>query len=255
MAMLSELLDFRHHDCARGSKVEKPFLVDLAWSLGVSVSDDMTKDDLILKSYLAATGKHGAKDLLSVSGTVTNYALQSIAEGVIANNLNKNDLHRGAPAARIAVARLEAALDEGIQIDDPFDPLDLADERKATLRRVVTRTGQGKFRALVLAAYDGRCAITGYSEPAALEAAHITPYRGSRTDVVTNGLALRADLHRLWDTGLLAVHEDSHEVLIAKQLRDSHYGELLGGVTRLPENVTARPSKAALQAQREWCSL
>ncbi|WP_200883691.1 HNH endonuclease [Archangium violaceum] len=52
-------------------------------------------------------------------------------------------------------------------------------------------------------AYGGRCALTDCEEPRVLEAAHIFPYHGPQTNHVTNGLLLRADLHVLFDLGLL----------------------------------------------------
>ncbi|WP_396954399.1 HNH endonuclease [Nocardioides pantholopis] len=51
------------------------------------------------------------------------------------------------------------------------------------------------FRASLLAAYDGQCAVTDTRTEAGLEAAHLRPYRVPASNVVTNGLLLRADIH------------------------------------------------------------
>jgi hypothetical protein len=74
---------------------------------------------------------------------------------------------------------------------------DFQDTRKKTNKLIVYRKGQFKFRSELLAAYQGRCAITGFNAEKALEAAHIFPYKGDSTNQVCNGLVLRADIHKL----------------------------------------------------------
>lgn len=77
-------------------------------------------------------------------------------------------------------------------------------------REVVSkvRIGQGAFRCLVTEAYGRACAITGDHTLPVLEAAHIRPYSESGPHAVTNGLLLRADLHKLFDDGYLTVTPD-----------------------------------------------
>ena len=67
------------------------------------------------------------------------------------------------------------------------------------------RLGQGAFRVLVTDAYARRCAITGERTLPALEAAHIQPFAKSGPNVTANGLLLRSDLHKLFDSGYLSV--------------------------------------------------
>lgn len=87
-----------------------------------------------------------------------------------------------------------------------------------------SREGQGVFREIILAAY-GQCAITGCTVKASLEAAHIIPFVDGRSNVVTNGLCLRADIHRLYDRNLITIGID-FVVRLSSDLRDSHYSEL-----------------------------
>jgi hypothetical protein len=68
-----------------------------------------------------------------------------------------------------------------------FDPTGVIDSRQRVLAQIVRRRGQQEFRERLLAAYDGRCAITGCDAVEALEAAHIVPYRGVDTNSVQNG--------------------------------------------------------------------
>lgn len=70
------------------------------------------------------------------------------------------------------------------------------------------RLGQGAFRVLVTDAYTRRCAITGERTLPALEAAHIKPFAQSGPNVTANGLLLRSDLHKLFDSGYLSVVPD-----------------------------------------------
>jgi putative restriction endonuclease len=70
------------------------------------------------------------------------------------------------------------------------------------------RIGQGSFRASVTSAYQKRCSITGEKTLPVLEAAHIKSYSKSGPNLASNGLLLRSDLHKLFDTGYLTITSD-----------------------------------------------
>jgi putative restriction endonuclease len=75
---------------------------------------------------------------------------------------------------------------------------------------VRARINQGFFRSAVLAAYGGRCCITGLSIPQLLNASHIVPWIvdvKNRTNP-RNGLCLTAIHDRAFDCGLLTVTRD-----------------------------------------------
>jgi hypothetical protein len=134
-------------------------------------------------------------------------------------------------------------------VDEPFDPKGQEDARARVLREVVRRQGQRKFRQSLIAAYGGRCAITGCPVTALLEAAHITPYLGPDTNSITNGLLLRADLHTLWDLGLIAVEPDKRTVWVGPKVNDSTYQALSGRLLAEPAHPSQRPVFSALQQQ------
>jgi len=90
-----------------------------------------------------------------------------------------------------------------LDIQGQFDTDNEADARDRVEKSIAVRRGQPRFREDLLAAYEGKCAITGCDAVAALEAAHITPYKGDHSHHVTNGLLLRADLHTLVRPGAL----------------------------------------------------
>lgn len=60
------------------------------------------------------------------------------------------------------------------------------------LRQIRARRGQRAFRAALLLAYDGRCALSGCDAISALEAAHLRPASEQGSDQTTNGLPLPA---------------------------------------------------------------
>ena len=138
---------------------------------------------------------------------------------------------------------------------DGFDPMSVEDARERISRSITQRRGQERFRDDLIAAYNGRCAITGCSVLDVLEAAHIHPYRGPDTNKVANGLLLRSDIHTLFDCGLLAIDSDTMTVLVAPQLRDSEYGVLHGRSLCLPASLAQQPSTEALKMQREASGL
>lgn len=109
------------------------------------------------------------------------------------------------------------------------------------------RLGQGTFRILVLESYNRRCAITGERTIPVLESAHIKPYARSGPNKVNNGLLLRSDLHKLFDSGLMTVTKDCH-VEVSKRIKELYengreYYALHGNkLTSMPDNISERPS-------------
>lgn len=130
-----------------------------------------------------------------------------------------------------------------------FHPGNQEDARERTLRSVVQRRGQPQFRADLIKAFDGKCAISGCDVVAVLEAAHITPYLGPATNTITNGLLLRADIHTLWDLGFVAVDPEELTVWVSPILTAPMYRALDGSPLFMPPQKHHRPSMEALQAQ------
>ena len=97
------------------------------------------------------------------------------------------------------------AEDEGqnqFQLEEQFSPL----YGNSILSKV--RIGQPAFRVLVTDAYTRRCSITGEKTLPVLEAAHIKPYADSGPHLISNGLLLRSDMHKLFDSGYLTITND-----------------------------------------------
>lgn len=116
---------------------------------------------------------------------------------------------------------------------------------RRTLRSVLDRRGQPEFRRKLLAAYGGKCCVTGSMVEDVLEAAHIVPYATSGDNDTANGLLLRSDIHTLFDLGLLDVRSDYlinlHDALLA-----SEYNNLQALFIKLPADPQHLPSKERL---------
>lgn len=133
------------------------------------------------------------------------------------------------------------------ETEGAFAPADVEDARTRILAAIVLRQGQRAFREQLLAAYRQSCAVTGCEVVETLEAAHIVAYRGPDTNHVANGLLLRADIHTLFDLGLLAVHPTDYRLLVARRLRGTAYEAWDGQIIRLPTNPAEHPSREALE--------
>lgn len=117
------------------------------------------------------------------------------------------------------------------------------------------RLGQGTFRIAVLEAYGRRCSVTGEHSLPALEAAHIRSYGADGPHDVRNGLLLRADFHRLFDTGYLTVSEDL-KLEVSSRLKtefaNGHsYYPFHGTLLSLPNSKLLQPLPEYLAWHRE----
>ena len=61
---------------------------------------------------------------------------------------------------------------------------------------------------MILNCDEGRCVLTNETTVKAIEAAHLVPAAMGENDMPFNGIALRADLHRLFDAGLFTFNPD-----------------------------------------------
>ncbi len=70
------------------------------------------------------------------------------------------------------------------------------------------RIGQGAFKVSIIDAYNRRCSISGERTMPVLEAAHIRPYANAGPNSTKNGLLLRSDIHKLFDSGYITITKD-----------------------------------------------
>ena len=122
----------------------------------------------------------------------------------------------------------------------PLKPGSAAEEQQARKKiqtDISRRQGGGKFRQKLLDAYGRRCAITDCNADDALEAAHIRTYEGADDNDMRNGILLRADIHTLFDLGLIRVRTSTCTVVIGRKLKGTYYESLDAKSLRLPANA------------------
>ncbi|WP_429000276.1 HNH endonuclease [Stenotrophomonas rhizophila] len=95
--------------------------------------------------------------------------------------------------------------------------------------------------------------MTGCGVVDVLEAAHVPPYMGKETNVVSNGLLLRADVHTLFDPFLIGVDPITMQICIAPSLAASIYGELKGRPLATPSTKRHLVDKSLIEKHRALC--
>lgn len=137
-----------------------------------------------------------------------------------------------------SLLRMASALPDAVQgvgliaadaSEDAYVP-DERDQRERIARQIRARRGQGPFRDKLRKQFSDTCLVTRCRLPDLLEAAHIAPYRGEKDNHPSNGLLLRADIHTLFDLGLLGINPATFEVCLHPKLNGMGY-EQFSGVT------------------------
>ena len=154
---------------------------------------------------------------------------------------------------------LKARVAFGVPEQDVFVPAENALERRYALRAVKQRLHQASFREAVIAAYDGRCALSGLPEQRLLDAAHIIPDKNERLGqpIVPNGLPLSKIHHAAFDAHLIGIDPD-YRLHVSDRLLDQNDGPMLealkqlnGEALHLPNRVKDRPDRDRLAIRFE----
>ncbi len=109
------------------------------------------------------------------------------------------------------------------------------------------RLGQGAFRVQLTDAYFRKCSITGEKTLPVLEAAHIKPFSESGPNHISNGILLRADLHKLYDSGYITLTKN-YRVEVSRKIKDEfengrEYYKFHGNrLLVLPSNIIDQPN-------------
>ena len=121
-----------------------------------------------------------------------------------------------------------------------WEAFDLGESHARPLAKYSRSRRDSQFRGVILDCDRGRCVLTNDNTTQALEAAHLIPAEYGENDMPFNGIALRADLHRLFDAGLFTFGERGEVVFTRKsQGLSPRYRRLLQGKT-LPEPTLNR---------------
>jgi putative restriction endonuclease len=132
-------------------------------------------------------------------------------------------------------------------------------ERRYALRAVKQRLHQATFREAVIAAYDGRCALSGLPEPLLLDAAHIIADKDERLGqpVVSNGIPLSKIHHAAFDAHLIGI-DPEFRMHVSDRLLGQNDGPMLealkqldGRNIRLPGRIKDQPDRDRLAERFE----
>ena len=136
----------------------------------------------------------------------------------------------------------------GGEIMDGFERLRI---REKAWQLVTKRRGQNKFRKMLLSTYDERCVISRSDSAVGLEAAHIEAYNGPSSNVPANGLLLRADIHQMFDRGLLGIEPNGLTTVLSPSLRNTTYSRHEGQRIILPGQDILMPNRKLLNEHLE----
>ena len=167
----------------------------------------------------------------------------------LTSRLRKNPIKYEAFKQRVQVGATRANeattkyLDEWLDGKRPARAREDDREVKIIKRMVRTRQGQGqkKFRNDLIYAYGGRCFVTGCRELTTLEAAHIRAVKKKGRHSIRNGMLLRADLHKLFDSGLFIIDNNYVVALHPKIKNDPCYRDLDGKDLRTAAQAQGSP--------------
>ena len=131
-----------------------------------------------------------------------------------------------------------------------------APERRYALRVVKQRLHQDSFRETLIAAYKGRCAVSGLRERRLLDAAHIISDKDEMLGqpVVTNGLLLSKIHHAAFDAHLIGIDPD-YKVHVAERLLEQRDGPTLQALKQLHDNALYLPKQDRHHPDRDRLAL
>ena len=242
MEEISNLLGIPIYRPTRGSSIPLLFFSDIASQLGIPQQNSMPllARAIIEQSNLPWTNKFSSEHTSSGGGsTVTALGLLQLKNAIL--------IRQG--RAPIPLPD-DSAIEKAIEWVPDIRWKTLRDELPSQMRLGVERPGATVFRKFVVEEYRGQCALSRFQVESVLDVAHIVPYYGVESDQIQNAIPLRADLHRLYDRGLLQItFDESSDLYVSKvhiNVRND-YEQFDYLALALPENRNFHPSKIALQ--------
>jgi putative restriction endonuclease len=139
---------------------------------------------------------------------------------------------------------LQAQLAFGLQDQLELIAPETAIERRYALREVKQRLHQSSFREALIAAYGGRCALSGLPAPDLLDAAHIIADKDDLMGqpVIPNGLALSKLHHAAFDTHLIGIDPD-YRIRVSDRLLSLRDGPQLEALKQLNGGAIVLPNR------------
>jgi putative restriction endonuclease len=147
---------------------------------------------------------------------------------------------------------LNARVAFGAPDQETLMPPETALERRYALRAVKQRLHQASFREAVIAAYNGRCALSGLPESLLLDAAHIIADKDEKLGqpVVPNGIPLSKIHHAAFDAHLIGIDPD-YQLHVSDRLLVQKDGSMLEALKRLNGEMIHLPNRAKDRPDRD----
>jgi putative restriction endonuclease len=155
-----------------------------------------------------------------------------------------------------SASTLKAKLAFGLPDQPEIIVPDSAIERRYALREVKQRLHQSTFREALIAAYGGRCALSGLPTPDLLDAAHIIADKDELMGqpVIPNGLALSKLHHAAFDTHLIGI-DPEYRIHVSERLLSLKDGPQLEALKQLDGGMIMRPARKRDYPDRERLAL
>jgi putative restriction endonuclease len=120
---------------------------------------------------------------------------------------------------------------------------------------ILPRLGQGSFRVLVTDVYQRRCSVTQERTLPALDAVHIKPFGKSGPHKINNGILLRSDIHKIFDSGYVTISQDYH-FEVSKRIKEEFengrdYYAMDGRLLHLPPDKKLCPGSEFIKWHNE----
>jgi len=149
-------------------------------------------------------------------------------------------------------ATLKARIAFVIAREDELEFPEKVADRRYALRDVKHRLHQASFREAVIAAYNGRCALSGLPEPLLLDAAHIIADKDEQygQPVVPNGIPLSKIHHAAFDSHLIGIDPD-FRIHVSHRLLTRQDGPLLETLKRLDKGTLHLPARSRDRPDRD----
>jgi putative restriction endonuclease len=153
-------------------------------------------------------------------------------------------------------AALTARVAFGVAEREALVPPSTPVERRYALRSIKQRLHQASFREAVIAAYNGRCALSGLPEPLLLDAAHIVADKDEQFGhpIVPNGIPLSKIHHAAFDAHLIGIDPD-YRLHVAERLLTRSDGPMLEALKRLKGETIHLPRRAQDRPDRDRLAL
>lgn len=178
--------------------------------------------------YGKANGARSEKELREMASNASSYNPDFIASQVITQPFFLDekdwiDFPEGHAQNSLRYLNLEKSINKKIwkniiEKSSYVDGNNVVRDRKR-LGLIQYRYGQKEFREKVLQLFGNKCAVSDEKILAVIDACHIRQYAREGSYDICNGIPLRADLHRLFDSGYATIRNQDgiYQFLICDQ--------------------------------------